>query len=591
MKPLGHVALIPIAATLLSTAGLAPQRSLARDGRPNVVLIITDDQGWGDIHSHGNDLIDTPVMDRLGADGARFDRFFVSPVCAPTRASLLSGRDHLRTGTTWVTHRWEVMRAEETTIAEVLKAAGYATGCFGKWHNGMQFPNHPNGQGFDEFFGFCGGAWNEYFDATLEHNGQEVLTAGYITDSITDAAIEFLEENRADPFFCYVPYNAPHSPYVVSDAYFQKYKSRGLDDKNAAIYGMIESIDANIGRILERIDELSLTDDTIILFLTDNGPNGKRYNGSMKGTKGSVHEGGVRVPLFIRWPGRIKPGTTVTRIAQHIDLLPTIVELCGAKMPRTLPLDGVSLVPLLQGKTSNWPDRMLFTHQTRRGQVEPVPAAVRTDRYRLVNTGKRWELYDVTADPRQENDIAASRSEVVDRLRAGYEKWFAEISSPGFQRPPIPLGHPQSKLVTLPPSAAYLSGELSFANSIGWTTDWIANWKSTDDRIAWDLDVAAAGRYEVTLMYAAGPDDVGSAVRVSAGGQSAEGTVSAIFDTGRIRRPDRVADPAWWLREFAPCELGEIKLPQGPVRLELRALSVPGTKVCDLGGLLLRRVD
>ncbi len=341
LKGMGSLTLAAGVSAVLPGCGGARTASAAGKKLPNVVLIMTDDQGWGDIRSHDNDKINTPVMDSIAADGARFERFFVSPVCAPTRASLLTGRYHLRTGVHGVTRGRENMRSEEVTIAEALKGAGYATGCFGKWHNGRHYPYHPNGQGFDEFVGFCAGHWNNYFDTTLERNGRNYKSRGYISDVLTDEAIGFIEKNRSGPFFCYVPYNAPHSPFQVPDKYFDKYKARGLDDKLACIYGMCENLDDNIGRILKRLDDLKLADDTIVLFLTDNGPNSDRFNGNMKGRKGSINEGGVRVPLFVRWPGRIKPGTNITQIAAHIDLFATIVELCGAAMPKTLPHDGV----------------------------------------------------------------------------------------------------------------------------------------------------------------------------------------------------------------------------------------------------------
>src|SRR5262245_21570995 len=196
----------------LCAVPFAGSNQAALQNRPNLVLIVADDMGWGDVRSHGNDRLDTPVLDRLAADGARFDRFFVSPVCAPTRASLLTGRYHPRTGVAWVTRGLETMRSEELTLAEVLRDAGYATGCFGKWHNGAHYPHNPGGQGFDEFLGFCAGHWNNYFDTTLEHNGTPIKTNGYITDVLTDAAIAFIENQRGRPFFCYVPYNAPHGP-------------------------------------------------------------------------------------------------------------------------------------------------------------------------------------------------------------------------------------------------------------------------------------------------------------------------------------------------------------------------------------------
>ena len=191
------------------------------------MLVLTDDQGYGDVRSHGNELIDTPVHDRIAAEGVRFDRFFVSPVCAPTRASLLTGRYHIRTGVHGVTRGHETMRADEVTIAELLRGAGYATGAFGKWHNGSQYPHHPNGQGFDEFLGFCAGHWNNYFDTALDHNGTMVKSDGFIIDTLTDAAIEFIEANHKRPFFCYIPYNTPHTPWQVPERYWQKISGQG----------------------------------------------------------------------------------------------------------------------------------------------------------------------------------------------------------------------------------------------------------------------------------------------------------------------------------------------------------------------------
>ena len=234
---------------VIEAVACAASISAAEAERPNVVLIMTDDQGWGDVRSHGNERIDTPAHDRLASEGARFDRFYVSPVCAPTRASLLSGRYHLRSGVHGVTRAYETMRSEEVTIAEILRSAGYATGCFGKWHNGFHFPYHPNGQGFEEFVGFCGGHWTIYFDTRLEQNGRPIATTGYIAYVLTDVAISFIRTNRDRPFFCYLPYNTPHSPFQVPDRYFDKHKARGLDDTLACVCGMVENIDDNLGRV------------------------------------------------------------------------------------------------------------------------------------------------------------------------------------------------------------------------------------------------------------------------------------------------------------------------------------------------------
>ncbi len=275
------------------------------ESKPNIIMILTDDQGWGDIHSHGNKLLSTPWMDKLADSGARFDHFFVSPLCAPTRAALLTGRYYLRTGVHGVSNGKENLRSDEIIIAEVFAQNGYATGCFGKWHNGAHYPYDPNGKGFNEFPGFCAGHWGNYFDPVLQHKGNFIQTQGYITDITTDAALDFLDSNKNNPFFLYIPYNPPHSPFQVPDLYFDKYKAKGLNAKNACVYGMCENLDKNIGRILMHLDKHNLRENTIIVFITDNGPNGHRYNGGMRGIKGSCHEGGVRVPCFISWPWQI----------------------------------------------------------------------------------------------------------------------------------------------------------------------------------------------------------------------------------------------------------------------------------------------
>jgi arylsulfatase A len=585
------------AGTLLILPGCAGTDQIrgAERKRPNVILVMTDDQGWGDVSSHGNDKIDTPVMDRLAADGARFERFFVSPVCAPTRASLLTGRYHLRTGTHGVTRGRENMRSEEVTIAEALRQAGYVTACFGKWHNGAHWPYHPNGQGFDEFFGFCSGHWNNYFDTTLERNGESVRTKGYITDVLTDAAIQFIEKNKDRPFFCYVPYNAPHSPFQVPDRYFDKYKKRGLDDKLACVYGMCENIDDNLGRILKRLDELKLSDNTVVLFLTDNGPNSDRYNGEMKGRKGSVHEGGVRVPLFIRWPGRIKRGANVTQIAAHIDIFATIIELCGAAMPKTLPQDGVSLVPLLKGETAGWPDRMIFTFRSPRRQTQKVPGSVRTQRWRAVKAGNRWELYDMTTDPGQKKNVTKKYPNIVKKLSAAYEAMAGDVTKAGFAPLPIPIGYSHWPVVTLPGHEAFLEPPskkgISYKGRSGWANDWVTNWTSTEAYPWWGVEVVEAGRFEVTLMYICSKENVGVKVRVEIGGKSLEGVVSRAHNPDPIPSPDRVPRGEVYEKIWAPLTLGAIELSKGRTTLCVKALEIPGDKAFDLKAVRLRRVD
>jgi arylsulfatase A-like enzyme len=239
--------------------------------KPNVLLIITDDQGYGDFSIHGNPHLKTPNIDKLGNASVRFDRYFVNSFCAPTRAALLTGRWPLRTGTHGVTHNKEAMRPSEITIAEALKPAGYRTGLFGKWHNGEQFPYTPPGQGFDEFFGFHNGHWNNYFDAELLRGAKFEKTKGYISDVLTDEAMRFIEKNKSAPFFCYLSYNAPHSPFQVPDKYYDKFRAKGFDETVSSFYGMCENIDDNLGRLFAHLDKLKLTDNTIVVFMTDNG--------------------------------------------------------------------------------------------------------------------------------------------------------------------------------------------------------------------------------------------------------------------------------------------------------------------------------
>jgi arylsulfatase A-like enzyme len=600
---------LPLLAALAALMACVPAGGEAAP--PNVLLILTDDQGWGDVGRHGNEQIDTPVLDALHDASVRFDRFYVSPVCAPTRAALLTGRYPVRTGVTGVTQRYEVMRANELTLAEVFRDAGYATGCFGKWHNGQQYPNHPLGQGFDEFFGFCGGVWNNYFDATLEHNGEEIVTHGYITDVLTDSALAFIESHRDEPFLCYVPYNAPHTPWQVPDRYFDKYAERGLPATTASAYGMVENIDDNVGRLLASLDQHGLRGNTIVVFLTDNGPNSDRYNGGMRGRKGSVHEGGVRVPCFLSWPGRLEPGA-VTQIAAHVDLLPTLAELCGLEVPptRPLPLDGVSLVPLLSGASPDVPanlsERRLFTWRPthdRQGRLVER-GAVRTGPYLFVRERGQDQLFDLQQDPQQKTDIANARPQILQELRSAWETWHAEAVPDTIPRTTIPVGHAVAPRTELPAVESLSEGNPRFHNTNGYSHDWVTDWTSPDDRIWWELDVASAGEYEVTLSYACGADDVGSQVQLTARltEESSNGngdvanaltfTISKPFDTGTIARPERdLSDGPRWMREFRMQNVGRLRLPAGRVRLQLRALGIPGDSVCELDGLRLRRMD
>ncbi len=534
---------------------------------PNVVLILTDDQGFGDFGFTGNEIMETPVLDQLKEESTYFDRFYVSPVCAPTRASILTGRYHLRTGTTWVTHGKETMRPEEKTIAESLKAHGYETGCFGKWHNGEHYPHHPNGQGFDTFFGFTAGHWNNYFDAKLEYNGKEVATKGYIADVLTDSALSFLEQNVDKPFLCYIPYNTPHSPYQVADKYFDKYKKKGMDEKNAAVYGMCENIDFNVGRILSKLEELDLAENTIVIYLSDNGPSGQRYNAGMKGTKGWVDEGGVRVPLLIRYPGVVPAGQTIEGLSSHIDLLPTIHALCGLEFQEEKSLDGIDLSPnVLSGEKI--PERLIFTHQVHK-ELSPSPVSVRSPEYRLVIAHGDTSLYNMILDPGQMNDIRKMEPEITANLVDTVDKWYAEVTSKLPYSPGIPLGYEEAPVVHLPTPESQITGSVAFNGEKGWANDWLTGFQSGDNQASWNIEVKRSGIYEVYLQCSLESFSDGESIVVESHGQSVSYAIQESFIAKDVASPDRIPRGEVFERIWPEVYIGELSLKEGADQITL----------------------
>ena len=568
--------------------------------QPNVLLIITDDQGYGDLSIHGNTHLQTPHIDQLAAESVRFDRFYVNSFCAPTRAALLTGRWPLRTGCHGVTHNAEAMKPSEVTMAEALHESGYRSACVGKWHNGEQYPFTPMGQGFDEAFGFNNGHWNNYFDPVLLRGSKPEQTEGYITDVLTDQAMRFITANQTGPFFCYLSYNAPHSPYQVPDKYFDKFKSKGFDDTLAAFYGMCENIDDNVGRLLAHLASLRLADDTIVLFLTDNGGTAgvKIYNADMRGGKTSVHEGGSRVPLFMRWPAATWTPHVVKPIVSHIDLYPTLLDLCGVKAPVGPKLDGISLRPLLERTDSSaWPDRTLFTHNPI-DESNKYPGAVRTQKYRLVREikgpagGSRakandtsatpWQLYDMESDPGQKKNIAADHPDIVMQLSDQYDAWFADISRDGLQRFPLPIGHAEHNPVELHAPQAYLDQPLTFANGPGFANDWLTGWTDAKAKVWFDIEVATAGDYEIEIALACPSADAGSRLRISVGSESIE-TVVPASPAPEIPLPhrDEAGSARYRNREWFTLQAGTLRLPKGPAKLTIEPLTMPGTQVMD----------
>lgn len=590
----GVIVAIVLAVLPISGVHAANQQANHDDRHPNVVLIMTDDQGYGDLHCHGNELIDSPNLDRLATQSAEFDRFYVSPICAPTRAALMTGRYFLRTGVVEVVPDYlATMQLDEVTMAEAFKQAGYATGIFGKWHLGKWYPYHPNVQGFDEFLGFRSGAFGNYFDPLLEYNGKPKPTKGYIADVLTDNALDFIERHRAQPFFCYIPYNVPHSPFQVPRHYLRKYKARGLSDRVAAVYGMCENMDENVGRLLKQLDGWKLADNTIVLFLSDNGPNGHRYNAGMKGKKGNVDEGGVRVPLFVRWPGKIKPGTLIKILASNRDLLPTLVQLCHIPMPETKPLDGRSLAPLLLGHSVDWPERRFFSvrmDEKPGGSRTIREIGVRTDRWRLTLKGENVALYDMQADPEQKQNVAEQHPEVARQLRAAIDRWCRDVTSHAPPRVPIPVGYDVEPVVRLEAPDAHLEGNVSVKGKVPWDIYWIHSWSSTDDFVWWDVDVVQEGDFDLSMRYSNPDGEPPIPIQVRAGRSALTATLPA---TGALAPrpksgPKRERDDATDVPAQRTVELGQLHLPQGRIRIEFHVRSTPG-KNFRLNQLVLRR--
>jgi len=572
---------------LATLAGTGASRTAPQTERPHILVILTDDQGWGDLSLHGNPDVRTPRLDALARSGVRFDRFYVSPLCSPTRAAFLTGRDSLRGGVWGVTRGKETLRAEEVTLAEILRDAGYRTAMVGKWHNGEHYPYSPEGQGFETFFGFRRGHWNNYFDTWLLRGTEPVRTRGYINDVLTEEALGILQGPHERPLFLYLAYNTPHSPFQVPDPYFDRVKARGLDDRTAAVYAMVESLDDNVGRILDALAAQGLARDTIVVFFGDNGPNGARFNGGMRGTKGSVHEGGVRVPCFVSWPGHLAP-REVAPIASGVDLLPTLLDLAGVSVPEGLELDGQSLRPLLEGGTAGWPDRTLFSHRFLDREPQPAPGAARTQRYRAVDEGEGWQLYDMEGDPGQQNDIAGAHPEITARLAAEYDAWFRDVTRAGFTRFPIPVGFPEENPVSLPATQAWFEGGPAFEQGQGWANDWLTSWTDTDARLWWELDVVEAGTYDVSLEYLCPEDEAGARVRVSAGESEAAATVTATA-IHQVPSPDRVPRKEVYEMEWERLPLGPLELPRGRVRLTLEAIENGRGRVLDLMAVRLDR--
>jgi len=443
-----------------ASSSLLPAAQSLRGSRPNIILVITDDQGYGPVGRHGHPWIETPNLNSMYDKSVRFTRFLVAPTCAPTRSALMTGRHPMRNGVTHTILERERMTLNATTLPQVLKSAGYTTGIFGKWHLGDEEPYQPHRRGFDEALihgaGGIGQAYkcscadapgNKYFDPTLRHNGSFVRTNGYCTNLFFTGALGWINQVKSGdaPFFAYITTNAPHGPFIAPPENTKRFTDLGFSPKTAGFYGMIENIDENVGRLMAHLKKWDLMENTVVIFMSDNGmtgggsgrlgqslgksSDGKQmlpFNAGMKGLKGSADEGGVRVPFFVRWDGRIKPGVDHGNIAAHIDVFPTLAALAGAKHPANQ-VEGRSLLPLIEDGKAEWEDRFLFTHKGRwRTGSEPNEHqwrgfAVRNQRFRLVDNK---DLFDMQADPGQQNNVIEDHPEIVKTMRDAYDRWW-----------------------------------------------------------------------------------------------------------------------------------------------------------------------
>jgi len=561
-------------------------------GRPNIIMILSDDQGWGDFSANGNSNLQTPNIDKLVAEGASFNNFYVCPVCSPTRAEVLTGRYHSRGGVYSTSAGGERLDLDETTIAEVFQKAGYATAAYGKWHNGMQYPYHPNGRGFDDFYGFCSGHWGNYFSPMLEHNGKLVKGNGFVIDDFTGHGMRFMEQNKNKPFFLYLPYNTPHSPMQVPDQWWDKFNDKELEMFNRdpekedvqftrAALAMCENIDWNVGRIMAKLDELDMAKNTIVLYFCDNGPNGVRWNGGMKGRKGSTDEGGVRSPLFVRWAGNIPEGKKIEQISAAIDLLPTLADLAGISYSTNKPLDGVSLKKLLTEDNPQWDDRNIFSLWSGR-------LSIRNQKYRLDNNGA---LFDIENDRGQKEDLSqkipGEKQRLEEAAKIFQREVMAELPARDIRR--FHLGHPGMKLTQIPARDGIAHGNIQRSNRYPNCT-FFTNWISPGDSITWNVNVVEEGTFEVVLYYTCPEGDQGTLFELAMGESVLKSQITEPHDpplTGMEN--DRKKRGESYVKEFKPLRLGEIVAKRGPSQLTLKASNIPGHSAMDVRLLMFER--
>lgn len=566
----------------------------AQERQPNIIVVMTDDQGWGDLGFTGNTTVRTPHIDQIAHEGMILDNFYVCPVSSPTRAEFLTGRYHVRSGVCSTSGGGERFNLGEQTIAEHFLTGGYKTALFGKWHSGTQHPYHPNARGFEEFFGFCSGHWGNYWNPVLEHNGRIVEGDGFIADILTDRALDYIQQQKDNPFFLYLSYNTPHSPMQVPDNWWNRIKNRKIDQPatnpteedptfTKAALALAENIDWNIGRVLNLLADMDLDEQTIIVYFSDNGPNAFRWNGSMKGKKGAVDEGGVRSPCCIRWPGEIKSGSVNRQLIGAIDLLPTLLGLSQVKYTSERTLDGIDLSHQFLHAQEAEQDRVLYSYWGGR-------TSVRIPGYVLDND---QHLYQTSTDRAQLSDLSTRNPEVLTRMKASREKFERELLSTfsGKDNRPFVIGHPQEYTSKLPARDAKISGAIERSNRYP-NCSFFTNWRSTEARITWDVEVEESGTFEAILHYTCDTRNIGSEIKLSTSpkGESLTYHLTEVNDTPMLGADlDRVPREESYVKGFKPFSMGKIHLEKGRAELTLQATSIANEEVMNFWLLELIR--
>ncbi len=567
---------IGVVACLVWVGGFAPTQA---GERPNVVLVMTDDQGYGDLSCHGNPVLETPNIDALYAESVRLVDYHVSPTCSPTRSALLTGHWTNRTGVWHTIMGRSMLRENEVTMGQVFQDAGYATGMFGKWHLGDNYPFRPEDRGFSEVMRHGGGGvgqtpdfWdNAYFDGSYWHNGVPEPVEGFCTDVFFEYAKRFIKSQKqaGRPFLAYIATNAPHGPMHSPEKYAAPYAEHGVHLAN--FFGMIANIDENVGALRQFLRDEGLEDNTIFIFTTDNGSSSgwRLFNAAMRGGKGSEYDGGHRVPLFIRWPaGGLNAARDVEPITAHVDILPTLIDLCGIDPPPGVRFDGRSIKPLLYGDAEHWEDRILVTDSQRvKDPIKWRKSAVMTSRWRLIN-GR--ELYDIRRDPGQRSDIASGHPDVVQRLRDFYEAWWADLLPSFSQDARIYLGHPRENPARLTCHDWITTG------STPWHQGAVRGAMNGDANTGfWNVFVAQPGVYRIRLRR--WPEETGKAIDAALPpGPPVPGEKPFRATPGKaihpVRAPLRIAglERSQEVHGGEQESVFEVELPQGPGRLSAR---------------------